>query len=227
MKTEIDQVIYFLEQVKKETLLSEAEIPELLEAVCEKNDVKIWAFIGLGKKDRPVFTGSNRLEGFDIILLAAALCRLYFEERINCEEDAECFLSEQILHTISRILQSDVLDWENSRKFYSQELTEEQYEIYCQREDLKLSAMPFLHFPRIRQWTKERDFPEIAELSEGMTHQSTEDIKNKIGESVVALTILAARHNLRIEDCIQAAYEKIKDRINQMPSSASKKEGNL
>lgn len=43
-----------------------------------------------------------------------------------------------------------------------------------------------------------------------------DEISDGLGDTMVVLTIMAAQVGLDIEDCIEAAYEVIKDRTGQM-----------
>lgn len=81
-------------------------------------------------------------------------------------------------------------------------------------------------FELIRQWARERDLyflgdnktqliklmEEVGELSSATLKSNQEDIKDAIGDIVVVLTNLAELNNMHIEDCIDSAYEVIKNR---------------
>jgi NTP pyrophosphatase (non-canonical NTP hydrolase) len=86
------------------------------------------------------------------------------------------------------------------------------------------------HFDLIRQWAQERDlyflgdvktqtiklYEEVGELSQATLKQNDEGVKDAIGDIVVVLTNLAHMHNLTIEDCIESAYNEIKNRKGKM-----------
>lgn len=57
---------------------------------------------------------------------------------------------------------------------------------------------------------------EVGELAGGIARKKIEVIKDSIGDAVVVLTILAEQQGLKIEDCIEAAYDEIKDRKGKM-----------
>lgn len=65
---------------------------------------------------------------------------------------------------------------------------------------------------------------EIGELSSGIQDNSHAEIKDAIGDCVVVLTNLAVFHGLRIEDCINSAYQVIKNRKGTMINGTFKKE---
>ncbi len=53
---------------------------------------------------------------------------------------------------------------------------------------------------------------EVGELAEGMAKNREEQIKDSIGDVYVTLVILSMQLGYNIEDCINAAYDEIKDR---------------
>lgn len=85
-------------------------------------------------------------------------------------------------------------------------------------------------FALIRQWATDRDLiegatrhaqmlkltEEVGELAAGIAKSKEAEVKDAIGDCVVVLTILAAQSGLTIEDCIEAAYNEIKDRKGRM-----------
>lgn len=86
------------------------------------------------------------------------------------------------------------------------------------------------YFEKIVEWGKDKGIlskgtvvtqfakliEEVTELGEGIEKQSEEEIKDAIGDSVVVLTLLAKLCNMNIEDCIQSAYNEIKNRTGRM-----------
>lgn len=97
------------------------------------------------------------------------------------------------------------------------------------------------HFPAIREWAHDRNLIEGAtahaqfvklieesgELAAGIAKSRPDAIKDGIGDMVVVLTILAAQHGMKIEDCIAAAYAEIKDRKGRMVNGMFVKEADL
>jgi len=57
---------------------------------------------------------------------------------------------------------------------------------------------------------------EAGELAEGLLKNDDAEIKDAIGDMVVVLTNLSALKGWNIEDCIQLAYDEIKDRVGVM-----------
>ena len=96
-------------------------------------------------------------------------------------------------------------------------------------------------FPDIRQWASDRNIingatmqaqfvkliEEIGELAQGIAKGRPEAIKDGIGDAVVVLTILAAQHGVTIEDCIEIAWNEIKDRKGRMVGGTFLKESDL
>ncbi len=96
-------------------------------------------------------------------------------------------------------------------------------------------------FDKIREWSNERNITrgatkhaqitklmeEMGEMSSAITRGSVDQIKDEIGDCVVVLTIIAAQHDLSIEDCIKVAYNKIKDRKGKIVNGIYIKEQDL
>ena len=57
---------------------------------------------------------------------------------------------------------------------------------------------------------------EVWELAGGVCYNNSDVIKDSIGDVFVVLTIIAAQMGWSIEECVQAAYEEIKDRKGKM-----------
>ena len=57
---------------------------------------------------------------------------------------------------------------------------------------------------------------EAGELAEGLLKKDDAEIRDAIGDMVVVLTNLAALKGWNIEDCIQGAYDEIKNRVGVM-----------
>lgn len=93
----------------------------------------------------------------------------------------------------------------------------------------------------IRQWAHDRNIiegatphaqfvkliEEVGELAQGIAKGRIDAIKDGIGDAVVVLTILAAQHGLLIENCIDYAYNEIKDRKGRMVNGTFVKEADL
>lgn len=96
-------------------------------------------------------------------------------------------------------------------------------------------------FENIRNWAIERNIiegstpqaqfvkliEEIGELAAGIAKNRPRAIEDGIGDAVVVLTILAAQHGVFIEECIDLAWEEIKDRKGQMRNGTFVKESDL
>lgn len=53
---------------------------------------------------------------------------------------------------------------------------------------------------------------ELGELAEGFNKKVPEQIEDSLGDMFVVMTLFAEQNGLNIVDCIQSAYETIKDR---------------
>jgi NTP pyrophosphatase (non-canonical NTP hydrolase) len=96
-------------------------------------------------------------------------------------------------------------------------------------------------FDLIRHWAHDRNLiegatpqaqlnklmEEIGELAHGVNKNRIEEIKDGIGDAVVVLTILSAQYGVRIEECIDLAYNEIKDRKGRMQNGIFVKEADL
>jgi NTP pyrophosphatase (non-canonical NTP hydrolase) len=86
------------------------------------------------------------------------------------------------------------------------------------------------NFDNIRSWANERGIiekgdsktqyiklmEEAGELAEGLLKNNKDEIKDAIGDMIVVLTNLAALEGLAIEECIEHAYNEIRDRKGKM-----------
>lgn len=93
-------------------------------------------------------------------------------------------------------------------------------------------------FQLIRQWATDRNLikgalpkdqmlkmvEEMGELGKAVGKNDMMQIVDGIGDCVVVLTILAAQYNLSIEDCIESAYNEIKNRKGRMENGLFIKE---
>ena len=93
-------------------------------------------------------------------------------------------------------------------------------------------------FDLIREWAETRGLynegdpktqtlkliEEAGEICRAVLKQNKEDIIDGIGDCVVVLTNLAELNNVSIEDCIDAAYDEIKDRKGKMVNGTYKKD---
>jgi len=93
---------------------------------------------------------------------------------------------------------------------------------------------------KIEQWAIDRDLhnadpnkqilklgEEFGELCEGMAKGKHFDIEDAIGDIYVVLTILSMQMGMSVRDCIEIAYNEIKDRKGKMINGVFVKEGDL
>lgn len=92
----------------------------------------------------------------------------------------------------------------------------------------------------IRKWATERGLHDVdphkqmlklgeeyGELCEGMAKGNDDLIDDAIGDMYVVLTILSLQRGVDIEDCIDMAYDEIKDRQGEMVNGVFVKESDL
>jgi NTP pyrophosphatase (non-canonical NTP hydrolase) len=82
----------------------------------------------------------------------------------------------------------------------------------------------------IRQWAQDRNLiegsdlksqfvkliEEAGELANAIGKKNDIEFADAIGDMVVVLTIMAAQNGMMIEDCIDAAWQQIRDRKGKM-----------
>lgn len=68
---------------------------------------------------------------------------------------------------------------------------------------------------------------EFGELCQGMAKGRPDEVKDALGDMYVVMTILAMQEGLAIEECVQMAYDEIKDRRGQMVNGVFVKEADL
>jgi len=87
-----------------------------------------------------------------------------------------------------------------------------------------------LHADLIRQWAQDRNLiagsdlksqfvkliEEAGELANAIAKYDYAEFADAIGDMVVVLTIMAAQNGMQIEDCIDGAWQEIKDRKGRM-----------
>ena len=64
---------------------------------------------------------------------------------------------------------------------------------------------------------------EVGEICRAILKDNDSDIEDGIGDAVVVLTNLAELQGTTIEDCIERAYNEIKDRTGHMNNGTFKK----
>lgn len=56
---------------------------------------------------------------------------------------------------------------------------------------------------------------ESGEIAKAMSRNRLDELKDGIGDTVVTLIILAQQHGWTLEECLQYAYDEIKDRTGE------------
>lgn len=94
---------------------------------------------------------------------------------------------------------------------------------------------------KIRQWGIDRNIiggstssaqfiktvEELGELAGGLARSDKAKIKDGLGDLYVTMVLLAENEGLHIEDCVDAAYEEIKDRKGRMINGVFVKEADI
>lgn len=92
-------------------------------------------------------------------------------------------------------------------------------------EDAKESFHLYSTVKNIKKWGAERGITdgdpsrqlnklteELGELAEGFNKKVPKQVEDSLGDMFVVMTLFAEQNGLNIVDCIQSAYETIKDR---------------
>ena len=95
-------------------------------------------------------------------------------------------------------------------------------------------------FKLIEQWATDRNLhtadpnkqmlklmEETGELASAMARSNDALTKDAVGDIVVVLTVLCTQLNISAEECIQIAYDEIKDRKGKMVNGVFIKEADL
>jgi NTP pyrophosphatase (non-canonical NTP hydrolase) len=93
---------------------------------------------------------------------------------------------------------------------------------------------------KIEQWAKDRGLDsadpakqalklgeEFGELCQGLAKSDMPLVIDSIGDMYVVLTVLSMQLGVNIEDCIETAYNEIKDRKGKMVNGTFVKESDL
>lgn len=81
---------------------------------------------------------------------------------------------------------------------------------------------------KIEEWSKNRNLheadsnrqmlkvmEEVGELSSALAKNNRMELIDAIGDVVVTLTILSQQNNLRLQDCVEVAYQQIANRTGK------------
>ena len=68
---------------------------------------------------------------------------------------------------------------------------------------------------------------ESGEVGAALSRNKLDDLKDGIGDTVVTLIILAQQHGWSLQECLQYAYDEIKDRRGETRNGTFIKESDL
>lgn len=93
---------------------------------------------------------------------------------------------------------------------------------------------------QVEQWSKDKDlhkadptrqalkvWEESGEVGAALSRNKLDDLKDGIGDTVVTLIILAQQHGWSLQECLQYAYDEIKDRRGETRNGTFIKESDL
>lgn len=121
--------------------------------------------------------------------------------------------------------------------FDEESMTEKEFKA-AQKQPKKIKKDNFSIFVKIRFWAEERGLyekgdaktqlvklvEEQGEVARAILKNDRPEIKDGIGDMVVVLTNLAHLSGFTIEECVEAAYDEIKDRKGEMDNGTFKKQ---
>jgi NTP pyrophosphatase (non-canonical NTP hydrolase) len=166
---------------------------------CPKNKVKGQLMDNLGLKWETTFGEVEVTEEVVTWIEKNAVTSMYDKERCFVYNKAlhEAFNQPENLFTSTETVFDHIRNWAEIRGIYDGGDEKTQY--------VKLME-------------------EAGELAEGILKERPAEVKDAIGDMVVVLTNLAHLVNMRIEDCIESAYNEIKDRKGSMSNGTFVKE---
>lgn len=93
---------------------------------------------------------------------------------------------------------------------------------------------------QVERWSKEKNlhrgnpdrqalkfYEETGEVGAALSRNKLDDLKDGIGDTVVTLIILAQQHGWSLQECLQYAYDEIKDRRGETRNGTFIKESDL
>ena len=93
---------------------------------------------------------------------------------------------------------------------------------------------------RVEEWAEERGLldshnflpdkqmlklvEEVGETARALAYNDIDELRDGIGDCVVCLIVLAAQNGLTLEECMDAAWDEIKDRTGKLEDGLFKKD---
>lgn len=80
----------------------------------------------------------------------------------------------------------------------------------------------------IEKWPQyEKVKEEVDEIAQALVHSNKDALIDAIGDTAVTLIVLSAQNGLSFEDCLNTAYNEIKDRKGKLVDGKFVKESDL
>ena len=170
---------------------------------------------------------------------------------MNWETDyGECFITHESIKWIMKNIQVSRYNEQRSyiynkafARYFDNHDVHDQYNGQCRSGALSPAGIQerctkLSQFDLIRDWADERGLyengdtktqalklvEEVGETCRAILKQDELKIEDGIGDCVVVLTNLAELHGIKIEYCIDAAYNEIKNRTGKMSNGTFKKD---
>ncbi|WP_294582974.1 MazG-like family protein [uncultured Staphylococcus sp.] len=93
---------------------------------------------------------------------------------------------------------------------------------------------------QVEQWSRDKGleqgnpdrqalkfYEEAGEVAAALSRNDIDDLKDGIGDTLVTLIILAQQYNMSLQECLECAYDEIKDRKGRTINGTFVKESDL
>lgn len=152
-------------------------------------------------------------------------------------------MAEVTKEQLLEFIRNNDLDWDESYprsdwwKFRNErdsfrkqrdELIQDIAKLRKQLEDKEMKNTLDQLVEQVQQWSIDKDlhngnsdrqalkfYEEAGEVGAALSRGNLEALKDGIGDTVVTLIILAQQHDMTLQECLQFAYDEIKDRTGR------------
>ncbi len=120
------------------------------------------------------------------------------------------------------------------------ELIQDIAKLRKQLEDKKMNNTLDQLVEQVQQWSIDKDlhngnsdrqalkfYEEAGEVASALSRGQMDALKDGIGDTVVTLIILAQQHDMTLQECLQYAYDEIKERKGKTINGTFIKEADL
>ena len=112
-------------------------------------------------------------------------------------------------------LEYDVLKWANNKDLIKEDNVYQQYAKFQEESNEILVAINKVKAVIKKAGEIDVTNPNDVGMLNNLRTGANNELKDGIGDTIVTLIILAAQNNLKIKDCLEYAYNEIKDRTGK------------